>query len=158
MRQQFDIREVTAAHAQVLAMLHGESFEEAWSADTLASALSQPGALALLAVANEDAPLGFVMARAALFEGGGEAEILTIATRPQARRLGVARALLLAARDRLQAMGVARMFLEVAEDNAPARALYESLGFTTVGRRTGYYARADGARADAWVLALDLDD
>lgn len=48
---------------------------------------------------------------------------------PSARRSGVAKALLLAARDEAIAAGVPRMDLQTAKTNAPARALYESLGW-----------------------------
>ena len=49
--------------------------------------------------------------------------------RPAARRGGVARALMLAARDEAIAAGVTRIDLQTARTNAPARALYESLGW-----------------------------
>lgn len=49
--------------------------------------------------------------------------------RQSARRSGVARALLQAARNEAIAAGVPRMDLQTAKTNAPARALYESLGW-----------------------------
>ena len=49
--------------------------------------------------------------------------------RRDARRHGMAKALLLAARDEAVSAGVARMDLQTARTNAPARALYESLGW-----------------------------
>ena len=49
--------------------------------------------------------------------------------RRSARRSGIARALLLAAREEATAAGAARMDLQTAKTNAPARALYESLGW-----------------------------
>ena len=49
-----------------------------------------------------------------------------------------------------------RLFLEVADDNIPALVLYSRSGFKEVGRRKGYYQRANGAKADALVLALAL--
>ncbi|MFA4893699.1 GNAT family N-acetyltransferase, partial [Brevundimonas sp.] len=54
------------------------------------------------------------------------------------------------------ARGARRLFLEVAEDNEAARALYGRAGFSEAGRRPRYYARADGSRRDALLLALDL--
>ncbi|HET8995878.1 MAG TPA: ribosomal-protein-alanine acetyltransferase, partial [Acetobacteraceae bacterium] len=48
--------------------------------------------------------------------------------------------------------GAATLTLEVAVDNAAARRLYESTGFTQVGRRKRYYA--DGS--DALVLQVAL--
>lgn len=153
----FQLAETGPWAAEILARVHGEAFFEPWDAAAIASALDQPGAFAWVAQRDDGEPLGFVLVRAALFaDGGGEAEVLTIATRPQARRRGVARALMEAVLGKLRALGAGRLFLEVADDNAPARALYESLGFQEVGRRPAYYARATGAPADAIVMAADI--
>ena len=46
-----------------------------------------------------------------------------------ARRQGVASALLTAAADRAKALGAARLWLQTEQVNAPAQALYESLGW-----------------------------
>jgi GNAT superfamily N-acetyltransferase len=48
---------------------------------------------------------------------------------PAARQGGVARALMEAVRQLAKANGAAEVFLQTAHDNAPARALYESLGY-----------------------------
>lgn len=48
---------------------------------------------------------------------------------PQARRHGVAKALLTAAAEHARALGAASLSLQTALDNAPAQALYESLGW-----------------------------
>jgi GNAT superfamily N-acetyltransferase len=48
---------------------------------------------------------------------------------PHARRLGVAKALLTASAEHARALGAASMSLSTARDNAPAQALYESLGW-----------------------------
>lgn len=76
---------------------------------------------------------------------GAEAEIHTIGVDPAHQGRGIGRALLrglLAAADALHAT----VFLEVRTDNDPARALYESEGFTVVGLRRRYY-RPSGADA-----------
>ncbi|TCZ55290.1 GNAT family N-acetyltransferase [Roseicella aquatilis] len=91
---------------------------------------------------------GFVLARAA----GGEAEILTLAVLPAARRQGLGAALMAAALAGAAARGAEAMFLEVAAGNAAALPLYRGLGFAEVGRRRRYYP--DGA--DALVLRRDL--
>jgi len=46
-----------------------------------------------------------------------------------ARRRGVAKALLVAAADHARALGAASLSLSTALDNAPAQALYESMGW-----------------------------
>lgn len=137
---------MTAADPSVLAGLHATAFGAPWSRDEFADLLRQPGVLALVE------PDGFILIRVVL----DEAEILTLAVRPEARRAGlggrlVGRGALAAAQ-----AGAVRLFLEVAEDNTAARALYDRAGFGMIGRRKAYYAAADGARTDALVLGLDL--
>jgi len=156
MSRAFQKVEITPAHMDVLAELHGEAFSDGWDASAFLSAISQPGAFGFI-VTQGDEPLGFALLRAATFPGGGgEAEVLTIATRPRALRQGVARTAMAAAITRAGALGVERVFLEVAEDNLAARALYESLGFADVGRRKAYYERGVNPRMDAIVMALNV--
>lgn len=121
------------AHADVLAMLHATSFPTPWSAAEFAALLGQPGVAAW--ISSRDAPQGFIMVRAV----ADEAEILTLAVAPAARRRGIAAKLLAASCDALQAGGGTRMFLEVAADNIAASTLYAAHGFEPCGRRPDYY-------------------
>ena len=132
--------------ARGLAGLHAEAFEAPWSATAFADLLGQAG------VFLEGDADGFVLIRAV----ADEAEILTLAVRPAARRKGLGARLVRAATARATAIGATRMFLEVAEDNAPARALYRALGFEAAGRRPRYYSRAEGPAVDALLLVLNL--
>lgn len=75
-----------------------------------------------------------------------------LATRPQARRRGVAHRLLEDCVQRLRTRGIVSLFLEVGEGNAPARGLYASESFMEAGRRKGYYAKPGGAAEDAIVM------
>ena len=79
----------------------------------------------------------------------GDAEILTVAVVPEARRKGVGAALITSAGVAALVRGAASMFLEVSETNDAARALYTKLGFAEAGRRRDYYATDDG-----WVDAI----
>jgi ribosomal-protein-alanine N-acetyltransferase len=81
-----------------------------------------------------------------------EAEILTLAVAPEARRTGLGRALLDAACEAARAAGAVRLFLEVSATNQAARALYDAAGFQQIGRRRRYYA--DGS--DALTMSLTL--
>ncbi|MCO6418874.1 GNAT family N-acetyltransferase [Siccirubricoccus sp. KC 17139] len=134
-----------AAAAPALAALHRLAFppEEAWGADALRLMLEMPGAFALHLPGR-----GFILARAA----AGEAEILTLAVVPAARRRGCGAALLGAALGLAAGLGAEAMFLEVAASNEAAQALYAGAGFLPVGRRRRYYA--DGG--DALVLRRAL--
>lgn len=129
-----------------LAAIHAEAFETPWDAASLSALLASPGVFVLAEVD------GFILIRVV----ADEAEILTLAVRPSARRGGLGARLVEAAVVRAAALGAERMFLEVAEDNAAARALYARAGFHEAGRRRGYYARADGSREDALVLSLNF--
>lgn len=64
-----------------------------------------------------------------------EYEILSLATHPQHRRKGVARALLHAFSSKHRG----DVFLEVRESNQSAIAFYEAMGFTRTGVRHAYY-------------------
>ena len=128
----------TPIHAGALAAIHAAAFPpaERWDAAALAELLAMPAAFGVL-----DARGGFALARVA----GGEAELLTLAVMPQARRQGIGRALVHVVRAKLDG---APLFLEVAADNAAARALYRSAGLAECGRRRDYY----GPGRDALVL------
>ena len=133
------------AHPIVLAAIHATAFPpgEAWSAAMFAAQLGLPGVFALVC---QDG--GVLVTRVA----ADEAEILTLAVIPPARRGGLGRALVQQAAAQARDAGAARLFLEVGSANAAARALYERCGFRPVGLRRRYYA--DGG--DAVVMALDL--
>ena len=140
----------TRADGSNLATLHAQCFDRGWS-EAEFTTLLEDGALVLIARA-EGAPAAMIVIRAA----AGEAEILTLATHPDFRGLGLAAGLLAEAIARLSVDGVERLVLEVADDNAPALALYLRAGFGQVGRRRAYYPRSTGA-VDATVMAKALD-
>jgi ribosomal protein S18 acetylase RimI-like enzyme len=73
------------------------------------------------------------------------ARLYSIATLPEARGRGVARALLDAAEKRARRRGCSGMRLEVRDDNAAAIRLYGERGFRLFGRHESYYE--DGAPA-----------
>ena len=132
--------------SDALAAIHAEAFDAPWDATSLSALLASPGVFAV-----EEAD-GFILIRVV----ADEAEILTLAVRPAARRRGVGARL--TGRGALEAAraGARRMFLEVAETNTAAMALYGQAGFVPSGRRKGYYPSTDGRRVDAVVMSLDL--
>jgi ribosomal protein S18 acetylase RimI-like enzyme len=73
-----------------------------------------------------------------------------------ARGAGVARALLQAACDRARAQGALRLTLRVLGHNAPARRLYESLGFVVEGVLPGEFL-LDGQYVDDVLMGRRLD-
>lgn len=133
--------------AALLATLHAASFppDQAWDEAAIAVMLDLPEHFGLVAL-NGATPEGFALGRA----HAPEAEILTLAVLPRARRKGIGRALLGGLVAETSLRGAAEIFLEVAEGNGAARALYAAAGAQEVGRRPRYYA--DGA--DALVLRI----
>jgi ribosomal-protein-alanine N-acetyltransferase len=137
---------VTAATAARLADLHAAAFPAPWDAAAFEALLDQSGVLAI------EAPGGFILIRTV----ADEAEILTLAVDPVARRRGLGARLVRDGAAAAAAGGAARLFLEVADDNTAALAVYARAGFLEAGRRPGYYARPDGRPRDALILALNL--
>lgn len=131
-----------------LAALHGAAFTmpRPWTAGEFAALLADR---TVFLVAEAE---GFALGRVVL----DEAELLTIAVAPGARRQGAGTRLMARWEAAAAARGAARAVLEVAADNAPARALYAARGFRPAGLRRGYYRRPDGLRIDALVLARSL--
>jgi ribosomal-protein-alanine N-acetyltransferase len=134
----------TVLHAPLMAEIHSQAFPAAehWNAAALQQHMSLPGGFGLVH------PAGFVLARAL----AGEAEVLTLAVLPAARRRGLGRALLLGAMGAAAALGAADLYLEVAETNEAALALYRGAGGQMVGRRRAYYP--DGGDACVYRITL----
>jgi N6-L-threonylcarbamoyladenine synthase len=86
--------------------------------------------------------------------GAGEADVQTIAVRPELRRSGWGTRLLRQLLEWAGERGAKRVFLEVRESGAPARALYDSLGFEEIGRRDNYYRQEGEA---AIVMRADIE-
>ncbi|MDE5592877.1 MAG: ribosomal protein S18-alanine N-acetyltransferase [Clostridiales bacterium] len=80
-----------------------------------------------------------------------ECEISNIAVEEKYRRRGVGKALLTSLLSELTVRGVRSVFLLVRDGNAPATALYQSLGFVRVGLRKNYYKGKD-----ALIMRLNL--
>jgi [ribosomal protein S18]-alanine N-acetyltransferase len=139
------IEDATIAHAGVMADIHRSAFpaNEAWPRDVMILQIGLSRTFGLVHLAG-----GMVLSRVA----ADEAEILTLAVRPDQRRGGVGSALLCAAMDRAAALGAVSMYLEVAVTNHAARALYARHGFTEAGLRRRYYS--DGT--DALILRCGL--
>jgi len=139
-------------HADVMTRLHATSFPAPWAEEDFEQFLIQPGMLSWIAGHDESAePTGFILMRRV----ADEAEVLTIAVDPAARKRGVGRALLDHALEILRARGVASVFLEVAVNNKAAQALYRATGFVACGTRRNYYEHGEDG-GDATVMRRDL--
>jgi [ribosomal protein S18]-alanine N-acetyltransferase len=143
---------VTRSEAEALAEIHAAAFGHAWSADEFAALLAERTAFAV-GVRRVSRLVGFVLVRVV----ADEAEILTIAVRPNSRGRGFGRMLMDEALRRLHRAGASACFLEVDRGNAPALALYRSLGFAVAGERRNYYrTAAAGGDGTALVMRVQL--
>ena len=128
-----------------MAAIHAASFppNEVWGEDAISLQLALPGGFGWL-----DERGGMLLGRVIV----DEAEVLTLAVAPHARRQGIASLLMEAARKETLRRGGRTILLEVAEGNVPARNLYARFGFIEVGRRHRYYPN----QADALVLRMNI--
>jgi ribosomal-protein-alanine N-acetyltransferase len=126
------------------------AFSHPWTEELVRRELGHEFSTVLLACGGDS---GAVQGFAVVWLVHDELHVLNVAVAPEARRRGVARAIL----DRVEAQGReqgARIaMLEVRRGNAPAIALYRTLGYREVGVRPRYYAE-DGE--DALVMDKDL--
>jgi ribosomal-protein-alanine N-acetyltransferase len=83
-----------------------------------------------------------------------EIQITNLAVHIDYRRRGIARRLLLHALQLGYEAGARLGVLEVRESNEGARALYKTVGFVAVQKRSHYYSES---REDALVMVLSLD-
>ena len=156
-------------NAGEIAEIHALSFRRGWSDGEIAAMIDSQRYSVWIARqrGKQQRLLGFAIMRNA----GTEAEIITIATAPKARRKGVAGALVAHAVRHLQGEEVSRLVLEVEATNRAATHLYRSMGFRQIGIRRAYYTsggtkpekvsantpeQAQFVAGDALVMALDL--
>ena len=100
-----------------------------------------------------EAVTGTVLAYGGVMCAADEAQVLNIATCPEYRRNGLARAILTAILEYSQESGAEFITLEVREGNLPAKTLYKDNGFYDVGRLKNYYK---APTEDGLILKKDL--
>jgi len=128
------VREAHAADAAAIARIEAASFSDPWSEKDIAAMIDATYTRAFVAQ-REDTVVGYLL----LSFLPPEAEILRIATHPDARRTGVGRALMQRLLSLAVSDGVQAVFLEVRSQGTAARALYRAHGFTEIGIRPSYY-------------------
>ena len=143
------ITKMRPEHVSQVAELEKRCFSDPWSEKSVASELENELALWLVALEGETLA-GYVGSQTVM----GETDMMNIAVAPGFRRQGIARELIQALIRELKERESHSLTLEVRASNAPARGLYESLGFTQAGRRPGYYLNP---KEDALILRKEWD-
>ena len=128
-------------HVAQVAELEALCFADPWSQRSVASELNNPLSLWLVALEGERLA-GYVGSQTVL----DETDMMNIAVHPDFRRRGLAQELITALIVALKEKGSRCLTLEVRASNAPAKGLYEKMGFQQVGLRKNYYRnpREDG--------------
>ena len=146
-----ELRPMSVDDLEIVLELDRASHLTPWSERNFRDALAA-GNLCLIGERD-----GGIVACAVLQMAAGEAELLTMAVWPDARRSGVGRELLGVMIGRAREYGASAIWLEVRVSNAAAIELYRDAGFVEVGSRKGYYQRA-GGREDAITMRREMSD
>ena len=136
-------------HTAQIAALERTCFSDPWPEQIIAHELENELSLWLCAM-DGDTVAGYIGSQTVL----GESDMMNLAVRPDYRRRGIGRALVLALCGALKKQMLASaLTLEVRDSNAPAAALYASLGFEQIGLRKNYYQHP---KEDARILRKEL--
>jgi len=141
---------MTAAHVPSIVALEAICFSDPWSENSVASELSNPLSLWLIALDGEKV-LGYIGSQTVM----GETDMMNVAVHPNHRRQGIARLLIQALVQELKKVESRCLTLEVRASNEPAITLYKDLGFAEVGRRRNYYRNP---KEDALILRKEWED
>ena len=136
-----EIIPMNESHVAAVAELEKQNFSEPWPEIAVRSELTNKLALWLVAV-EDGVVAGYVGSQTVL----QEVDMMNIAVGEGFRRRGIARMLV---EELIRRLDAYQLTLEVRASNAPAIALYESLGFTQVGLRKNYYHKP---KEDALIL------
>ena len=122
---------------------------EAWSPDLLATEVTTDPASRYYIVADDD---GVIAGYGGLLaQGGGQADVVTLAVAEHRWGEGIGSALLDGLLTEAGRRGCTEIFLEVRVDNDRAQRLYRRRGFTDIGIRRAYYQPSG---TDALVMRL----
>lgn len=148
----FYLEQVGPEAAPILQSLHADAFANYWNVSDFNDFFSTPGTLAWLAYTSDGTAAGMVVLRIQM----EQADIITIAVKPQFRRRGIARALMQQAMNVATQQRAQKLFLDVEDNNIAAHQLYKELEFEQISRRKLYYRQKNGSYTDALVMMCKL--
>lgn len=147
-----------AVELDAVLRIEGESFTNPWTRAMYLAEFERPE-VAHIDVATPSGPPGgahdddAIAGFCSYWHVIDEVHVNNLAVTPSLRQQGVATSLVEHLVRRARALETRRVILEVRRSNAPARRLYERLGFTVLAERPAYYSHPV---EDALVLTLDL--
>jgi ribosomal-protein-alanine N-acetyltransferase len=144
------IRRAVKADVDAIYAIEKASFTAPWTKDAIDDEIDSRSFTYTIVAATDTSIVGFMV----YWTVAGEMHLINLAVAPSHRGHGIGRALMDHLIDHAQKTRCSEILLEVRPSNAPARALYDALGFEAIGIRIGYYADND---EDALVLSLRVD-
>ncbi len=133
---ELELRTLGKSDAHTLSILEEECFSCPWSEESFSECLGNDR-FYFVGLFEGDRLIGYGGLTTVLDEG----DITNVAVSADCRGNGLGRRLMTALCDEAKRRGVIYFHLEVRESNAPARHLYESLGFNIDGIRKNYYTK-----------------
>ena len=125
-------------------------FSHPWTEGQLLSEMYSSDAVFLVSMEGDE-----IAGYCNFHRAGDQAEMYKVAVHPDFRRRSLAEKMILSCLDWAKDKKCTSVFLEVRRSNAPAIALYEKLGFVSVGVRKNYY---DFPREDGIVMEKEVLD
>lgn len=144
-----EILRMNESHVAPIADLEKICFSDPWSEKSVASELNNPLSLWLVAMEGQQVA-GYIGSQSV----EGEADMMNVAVHPDFRRQGIAQSLITALEEMLKKKCIHCLTLEVRASNKSAIALYEKLGFVSVGCRPNYYRHP---KEDALILRKEWE-
>ena len=144
----FEFRHATLDDVEKIVAIEAASMSNPWKSKDYQEAINSDHAFVMVAV-DHDIIAGF----AVFYLTKPESELPDIVISKEYRGQGLARTLLNHCFDDLRLQSIETVFLEVRVSNAPARGLYDSLGFESIGTRKYFYSNPI---EDALCMRIDL--
>jgi len=145
----YSLRPMTEADLAAVMHIESRSYDFPWTEGIFRDCLRVGYYCRILLDGDEPACYGIMSI------GAGEAHILNLCVKPECRAQGIGRYMLTHLLNYAREQGAGVAVLEVRQSNTPALALYEKMGFHSIGVRKDYYPAFSG-REDARVLLCKL--
>jgi ribosomal-protein-alanine acetyltransferase len=138
------IEDASIRHLDELSSIETECFkQEAFTKQQIAHLLTDYNCVGI--IAKEDSHIvGFCIASVYYERSSIVGHLLTIDVLPACRRKEIGARLLREIEGLLRNKGAKSMYLEVREDNAAAIALYQKIGYSSIGKLRNYYGNSHG--------------
>lgn len=150
------IERLNESNVSGAAELEKNNFSNPWSIEALSAEINNPYALYLVVKDVSETGEESVIAMAGLIISYDTADVANVSVSEKYRRQNIAYDLLTKLMYEGRQIGVKDFTLEVRENNAPARNLYEKLGFKYEGTRPNFYTNPNEGAAIYWLRTKEV--